>query len=132
MTDQTSGSLLRLANPAVFNRLADRLIGPFAVLTALLFVWGLYVRSLSPRRITSRAKRSASCSFHVPSAWMAMFVYAGMSLSALGTLIWRHPMADVAQKCAAPLGAGFTLLCLVTGSLWGKPMWVPGGNGMRG
>jgi heme exporter protein C len=54
---------------------------------------------------------------------MSMFVYAGMSLSALGTLIFRHPMADVAQKAAAPLGAGFTLLCLVTGSLWGKPMW---------
>jgi heme exporter protein C len=60
---------------------------------------------------------------HVPAAWLSLFTYAGMSLSALGTLIWRHPMADVAQKAAAPLGAGFTLLCLITGSLWGKPMW---------
>jgi heme exporter protein C len=46
-----------------------------------------------------------------------------MSLAALGTLVWRHPLADVAAKTAAPLGAAFTLLCLVTGSLWGRPMW---------
>ena len=46
-----------------------------------------------------------------------------MALSALGTLVWRHPLADVSQKAAAPIGAAFTLICLVTGSLWGKPMW---------
>jgi heme exporter protein C len=52
-----------------------------------------------------------------------MFCYATMTASALGTLVWRHPLADAAQKAAAPLGAGFTFICLVTGSLWGKPMW---------
>jgi heme exporter protein C len=46
-----------------------------------------------------------------------------MSMAALGTLVWRHPLADVAAKTAAPIGAAFTLLCLVTGSLWGRPMW---------
>jgi heme exporter protein C len=46
-----------------------------------------------------------------------------MTAAALGTLVWRHPLADAAQKAAAPLGAGFTFICLVTGSLWGKPMW---------
>jgi heme exporter protein C len=60
---------------------------------------------------------------HVPAAWMATFVYGVMTLAALGTLVWRHPLADAAQKAAAPLGAGFTFLCLATGSLWGKPMW---------
>jgi heme exporter protein C len=123
MTDQTSGSLLRLANPAVFNRLADRLIAPFAVLTLLLFIWGLYGAFFVSPPDYQQGETIRIMFIHVPSAWMAMFVYAGMSVSALGTLIWRHPMADVAQKAAAPLGAGFTLLCLVTGSLWGKPMW---------
>jgi heme exporter protein C len=52
-----------------------------------------------------------------------MFVYLVMSSAAIGTLVWRHPLADAAQKAAAPLGAGFTFLCLVTGSLWGKPEW---------
>ena len=60
---------------------------------------------------------------HVPAAWLAMFCYSTMAISALGTLVWRHPLADAAQKAAAPLGAAFTLVCLVTGSLWGKPMW---------
>ena len=60
---------------------------------------------------------------HVPAAWMSTFVYGVMTLAALGTLVWRHPLADAAQKAAAPLGAGFTFICLVTGSLWGKPMW---------
>ena len=60
---------------------------------------------------------------HVPSAWLAMFGWSVMSVAALGTLVWRHPLADVAAKAAAPLGAAFTFLCLITGSLWGRPMW---------
>ena len=60
---------------------------------------------------------------HVPAAWLAMFCWALMSAAALGTLVWRHPLADVAAKAAAPIGAALTLLCLITGSLWGRPMW---------
>jgi heme exporter protein C len=60
---------------------------------------------------------------HVPAAWMSLFIWTMMSLSAIGTLVFRHPLADVAQKAAAPLGAVFTAICLVTGSFWGKPMW---------
>ena len=60
---------------------------------------------------------------HVPSAWLGMMGWALMSVAALGTLVWRHPLADVAAKAAAPIGAAFTFLCLVTGSLWGRPMW---------
>ncbi len=60
---------------------------------------------------------------HVPAAWLAMFGYTLIAVAALGTLIWRHPLADVAAKAAAPIGATFTFVALVTGSLWGKPMW---------
>jgi heme exporter protein C len=60
---------------------------------------------------------------HVPAAWLSLFFYMIMTSSALGTLVWRHPLADMSQKAAAPIGAAFTLICLVTGSLWGKPMW---------
>jgi heme exporter protein C len=60
---------------------------------------------------------------HVPNAWLSLFVWATMSVAGLGTLVWRHPLADVAAKCAAPLGAAFTFLTLVTGSLWGRPEW---------
>jgi heme exporter protein C len=60
---------------------------------------------------------------HVPAAWLGIFAWALMSVAALGTLVWRHPLADVAAKAAAPIGAAFTLICLITGSLWGRPMW---------
>jgi len=60
---------------------------------------------------------------HVPSAWMALFIYALMALASAAALIWRHPLAELAAQEAAPLGAGFTLICLISGSLWGKPMW---------
>jgi heme exporter protein C len=123
MTDAATPSLWRFANPAVFNRLAGRLIVPLAILTVLMFAWGLYGALFVSPADYQQGETIRIMFIHVPSAWMSMFVYAGMSLSALGTLIFRHPMADVAQKAAAPLGAGFTLLCLVTGSLWGKPMW---------
>jgi heme exporter protein C len=59
----------------------------------------------------------------VPAAWLAMAVYAIIAVSSFGYLVFRHPLADVSAKAAAPIGALFTLLCLVTGSLWGKPMW---------
>ncbi|CAN1567861.1 CcmC ABC-type transport system involved in cytochrome c biogenesis, permease component [Rhabdaerophilaceae bacterium] len=123
MSDDKSVSLLRLANPAVFNRLADRLIWPLAGLTAVLFVWGLHGAFFGAPPDYQQGETVRIMFVHVPSAWLSMFTYGGMSITALGSLIWRHPMADVAQKAAAPLGAGFTLLCLITGSLWGKPMW---------
>jgi heme exporter protein C len=60
---------------------------------------------------------------HVPCAWLAMLGYAMVAASGFGLLVFRHPLADVSAKAAAPIGAVFTFLCLVTGSLWGKPMW---------
>ena len=60
---------------------------------------------------------------HVPAAWLALMCYTMMTVNAVGSIVWRHPLADVAAKVAAPLGAAFTLVSLVTGALWGKPMW---------
>ncbi|MBI1244917.1 MAG: heme transporter HemC [Alphaproteobacteria bacterium] len=60
---------------------------------------------------------------HVPAAWMSMFVYANLAVAGAAALVWRHPLAEVAGRAIAPVGAAFTFLCLVTGSLWGKPMW---------
>ncbi|MBM3503635.1 MAG: heme ABC transporter permease [Alphaproteobacteria bacterium] len=60
---------------------------------------------------------------HVPAAWMALFVYTSMAVASAVALIWRHPLADLAAKASAPIGAGFTVIALVTGSLWGQPTW---------
>src|ERR1700712_4316401 len=114
--------MLRYANPANFLRLAAALIPPLAVVTAVLLAVGLYLAVLAPADY-QQGETVKIMYLHVPAAWLAMFVYMVMTASALGTLVWRHPVADAAQKAAAPLGAGFTFICLATGSLWGKPMW---------
>jgi heme exporter protein C len=60
---------------------------------------------------------------HVPAAWMALSVYLFIAVASAVALVWRHPLAEVAARAAAPIGAAFTLICLATGSLWGRPMW---------
>jgi len=111
------------ANPANFLRLAGAVI-PWAVAaTAVLAAVGLYGAFFASPPDYQQGETVRIMYIHVPAAWLAMFCYVVMSASALGTLVWRHPLADAAQKAAAPLGAAFTLICLVTGSLWGKPMW---------
>src|SRR6202167_1424184 len=110
------------ANPAEFLRLVRVAVPVTAGLTAILLAVGLYGAFVAPPDY-QQGETVRIMYLHVPSAWMAMFIYIVMSSAALGTLVWRHPLADAAQKAAAPLGAGFTFLCLVTGSLWGKPEW---------
>ena len=114
--------MLRFANPATFLRLAGVLIPWLATLTILLFIVGLTLGYRGPDDY-QQGRTVMIMYLHVPAAWLAMMVYIVMTASALGTLVWRHPVADAAQKAAAPLGAGFTFVCLATGSLWGKPMW---------
>jgi heme exporter protein C len=114
---------LRLANPAAFNALADRVLMPLILATIIAFGYGLHGAFMTSPADYQQGETVRIMYIHVPAAWLSLFVYAGMAVSALGTLVFRHPMADVAQKAAAPLGAGFTLICLVTGMLWGKPMW---------
>ena len=123
MNDARPTSWLQMANPAVFNRWADRLLWPLSIAALALFAYGLYGTFFVSPADYQQGDTVRIMYIHVPAAWLALFVYAGMALSALGTLVFRHPMADVAQKAAAPLGAAFTLICLVTGSIWGKPTW---------
>ena len=93
-----------------------------AILSALTLLVGLYLGFHAPDDYQQGATVKIMF-IHVPSAWLSMFGWSIMTLAALGTLVFRHPLADVAAKTAAPVGAAFTLLCLVTGSLWGRPMW---------
>ena len=114
--------MVNLANPTAFVELTRRVLPWLAAATAVLFVAGLWLSFAAPPDY-QQGETVKIMYLHVPAAWMATFVYAVMTFAALGTLVWRHPLADAAQKAAAPLGAGFTFICLVTGSLWGKPMW---------
>jgi heme exporter protein C len=114
--------MVNLANPTTFVELTRRALPWLAAVTMALFVGGLWLSFTAPPDY-QQGETVKIMYLHVPAAWMATFVYAVMTAAALGTLVWRHPLADAAQKAAAPLGAGFTFICLVTGSLWGKPMW---------
>src|SRR5271169_3845508 len=111
------------ANPTAFISLVGRLLPYLWAATAAFFALGLWLALFVAPPDYQQGETARIMYLHVPAAWMAMFIYAVMAIAALGTLVWRHPLADAAQKAAAPLGAGFTFICLTTGSLWGKPMW---------
>jgi len=112
----------RLANPKRFMELSGWLLPWISAVSAGLLVVGLYMSFTAP--LDYQQGHAAKIMFvHVPAAWLSMFGYALVALSSFGLLVFRHPLADVSAKAAAPIGAAFTLLCLLTGSLWGKPMW---------
>ncbi|ANH06004.1 heme ABC transporter permease [Shinella sp. HZN7] len=111
-----------LANPTRFLALVAIVWPYLAGLTLCLFAAGLYL-SFTTTGDYQQGETVRIMYVHVPAAWLSMMCYTVMALSALGTLVWRHPLADVSAKAAAPIGACFTLVALITGSLWGKPMW---------
>jgi len=115
-------TLVALANPSRFLRMADLAIPWLGGATLLVFAFGIAQAIIAPDDYQQGATVKIMF-LHVPSAWLGSLCWGLMTVGALGTLVWRHPLADVAAKAAAPLGAAFTLLCLVTGSLWGRPEW---------
>jgi heme exporter protein C len=115
--------VIDLAIPTRFLALAARVLPWLVAATVIAFAIGLYLTVFVAPDDYQQGATVKIMFIHVPSAWLAMFCWALMSVAALGTLVWRHPLADVAAKAAAPIGAAFTFLCLLTGSLWGRPMW---------
>jgi heme exporter protein C len=112
----------KLANPTIFLDLVRRITPWLALLTAALFAFGLYGVAGAPDDYQQGATVKIMF-IHVPSAVLSMGGWGLMFLSAIGALVWRHPLAEVSMKAAAPVGAAFTFLCLATGSLWGQPTW---------
>src|SRR5690349_1036445 len=105
----------RFANPARFMRLSGAVL-PWAASLAILFsLVGLYLALFVAPPDYQQGETVRIMFIHVPSAWMALFVYAAMALASAIGLIWRHPLADLAAQEMAPIGAAFTLICLVTG-----------------
>jgi heme exporter protein C len=115
-------TLIDFANPSRFLALVERALPWLAAACALAFAIGINQALIAPDDYQQGATVKIMF-IHVPAAWLAMFGYMLIAIAALGTLIWRHPLADVAAKTTAPIGATFTFIALVTGSLWGKPMW---------
>lgn len=123
ISGNTPGWFTRIAHPGLFMGWSRHLIAPLWGATVLTFCIGLYLAFPGSPADYQMGDTVRIMYVHVPTAWLSQFCYALMAASALGTLVWRHPMADVSQKAAAPLGAAFTALALFTGSMWGRPTW---------
>ena len=115
--------LYDLANPDRFDRLARSAAPWTAAAAAAVLAGGLYLALFKSPADYQQGDSVRIMYVHVPAAWMALMCYTAMAVASVTGFIWKHPLADVAAKSTAPIGAAFTFLALVTGSLWGKPMW---------
>jgi heme exporter protein C len=112
-----------LANPHRFFSIANRVTPILWVFTALAFVVAFYFAFFNSPADYQQGETVRIMYVHVPSATLALGIYVLMAVASAMAIVFRHPLADLAAKAAAPLGAAFCFLALVTGSLWGKPMW---------
>ena len=111
------------ANPTRFMRIAEKAL-PWITIAAIFFISaGLYQGLFISPADYQQGETVRIMYVHVPSAWMAMFCYTLLAVASGSFLIWKHPLADIAAQAAAPIGAGFTAMALITGALWGQPMW---------
>ncbi len=113
----------RFANPARFLRFAAVVQPWLAGVTLVGLAAGLTLGLFASPADYQQGETVRIMYIHVPSAWMALFCYTSLAVACGVALIWKHPLADLAAKATAPIGACFTFLALLTGSLWGKPMW---------
>ena len=116
-------NLHRFANPGRFLRLAGA-VQPYVSVLALIvsligLAWGLFVAPAD----WQQGDAVRIMYVHVPSAWLASAGYVSLAACSFASIVWRHPLADLAAVEIGPVGAAFTAMCLITGSLWGKPMW---------
>ena len=115
--------LHKLGSPPTFYRFAGTL-QPWAMTLALLLgAVALYGGLVLAPADYQQGDAYRIIFIHVPSAWMSMFIYAVMGVAGFIALVWRIKLAEVVAMESAPIGAAFTFITLVTGSLWGKPMW---------
>jgi heme exporter protein C len=113
----------RFANPGRFQRLARTVYPWTAALTVLCLAPGLWFALVASPSDYQMGESVRLIYVHVPSAWMALFSYVNLAIAGAVLLVWKHPLAELAGRAMAPVGACFTALCLITGSLWGQPMW---------
>ena len=113
----------RFANPARFLRIA-RWATPIALVLGLILTGaGLYLGLFASPPDYQQGESVRIMYVHVPAAWLASGGYLGLAIASATALIWRHPLATIAARAIAPVGAAFAAICLMSGSLWGKPTW---------
>lgn len=111
------------ANPARFQKLARPMIFLATLIGLPLAAWGLFLGLLDSPPDYLQSETVRIMHIHVPAAWLSMMVYSSMAFAALIFLIWKHTLAGLYVRAVAPVGATFTAICLITGSIWGYPTW---------
>ena len=111
-----------LINPYKFNKFVDIIFKPLVILTLLVLTVGLFLVYFSPLDY-QQGLTVKIMYIHVPSAWLALLTYAIMTIYSIIGLAFKIPFSFIINKAIAPIGAVFTILCLISGSMWGKPMW---------
>jgi len=112
-----------LANPARFRRFAQRVLPALSIATALAVAVGLYWALVIAPPDYQQGETVRIMFIHVPAATVAMGGYVLLAVLGASLLVWRHPLAALMARATAPVGATFTAVGLITGSLWGRPMW---------
>lgn len=113
----------RFANPTRFRRLMAPVRPVLWALALSLLGYGLYLSLFNSPPDYQQGDTVRIMYVHVPAAWLALFIYASMAGGAMAGYVWQHPLADLYTRAAAPVGACFTGLCLITGAIWGQPIW---------
>ncbi|MDH3666755.1 MAG: heme ABC transporter permease [Paracoccaceae bacterium] len=116
-------SIWRYANPAEFMRLTGRVLAPLWVATAVLMVLALGWAMFATPEDYKQGSTVKILFIHVPAAMLAINTYAIMAIASLIGIVRRHHVSFLVAKAAAPIGAAFTLVALITGAVWGQPMW---------
>ena len=112
-----------LANPNRFSKLTNKLQIPLLSISTIMILLGLYYGLFDSPKDYQQGDAVRIMYVHVPSAWLASFLFLSLAISCVFYLVWKHPLADLISNSIAPIGAVFSILTLVTGSLWGKPIW---------
>ena len=112
-----------LANPARFLRLAKPLTSVFGLGGFVLIAIGCYAGLVMTPPDYLQGETVRILYIHVPAAWLSMAGWSGIAIASLAQLVWRHPLSGVAARAVAVPGAMFTAICLITGSIWGRPTW---------
>ncbi len=111
------------ANPARFMRLSARALPWCGWSTVVVLAIGIYLALVVAPPDYQQGDAARIMYVHVPAAWMALSIYLFIAVGSGVAFVWRHPLAEIAARASAPIGAAFTFVCLTTGSLWGRPMW---------
>ena len=112
-----------LANPSRFFKITNFLLPWLMGLSIILVITGIYFALFDSPEDLVQGSAVRIMYVHVPSAWLSIFSYLLLSICSFFFIVWRHPLADILSRSIAPVGALFSLLTLLTGSIWGRPMW---------